>query len=499
MKTYIIQIETHDDLTSIKDKLSWAKAQRVLFVWPRRGKVLSQYFELSLLKREAERLGVRMAFITRDPAVKENAEYLGIPIFPSVPIAEKRAWSGQTRRKIERDLPLGYEKLSEMRGEFHPAAEPTFFRNLGRYVSFLLGILAVLILLVFFLPSAQVTLYPERQKQELSFKVWADDQLKAYTVNGGIPAEVQTVELTLEKSGTSTGTVDASLETARGLVEFQSSFNQKISLPSGTLLQTKDEPQKFFILDEEITIDPTKGEATTGEVHAQAAGVDGNLAADTKLAVLSAYGDLIQARVKDDFIGGTGMVSPTPTEEDYLALEEEMLKSLRSKALDEMSGKLESNEVLIESTLEQGTINSRVRSVEPGIPADHFSLKINVTYTALSYRQSDLEALASAVLDANLPAGMSATVDSLEIVPGEGSLQMDSQEKPTWQITAKRWIFQMVDTDALSTRLAGVRTDSAGQILQTFIAVRQPGEIRLSPAWWKWMPFVPFRTQIEVN
>lgn len=498
MKTYIIQIETHDDLTSVRDKLSWSKAQRVLFVWPRRGRVFNQFYELSLLKREAERLGIRLAFVTHDPAVKESANNLGIAVFPSVPVAEKQAWPGQMRKKIERNLPIGYDQLSQAREEFHPVVKPNFIHTAGRYLAFTLGILAVLGLLGFFLPSAQVKIFPERTRQEFAFKVWADDQLDTFTINGGVPAEVRKFELTLEQSGTSTGSVEASVEAAQGWVNFQSTFNQKISLPAGTLLQTEEDPRLFFILDQEIALDPATGGTVKAEVHAQATGEEGNLTTGTHLTVLSAFGNLISAQAAEAFTGGSSVTSPAPTDEDYAELEEKLLKALRTQAVDEMTARLSGDEQLVETTLSKGTVVNRVRSVEPGTPADHFALKLTVQFSALVYRQSDLQSLVAAVLDANLPEGMAAVDSSLELEPENDSMRFDSQGNPTWQINAQRWIIPKLELDTVSNRIAGIKTGAASQIIQTMVSTRQPSEIQCTPAWWKWMPFVPFRMQIEV-
>jgi hypothetical protein len=34
MKTQIIQLESHDDIISIRDKMGWSQTSRILLVWP---------------------------------------------------------------------------------------------------------------------------------------------------------------------------------------------------------------------------------------------------------------------------------------------------------------------------------------------------------------------------------------------------------------------------------------------------------------------------------
>ena len=81
MKTYIIQLESHDDVTSICDKMGWAKAGRILLVWPERGRVVTRRLDLTLIQRLCSALGAQLALVTRDPQVRFHARQLLIPVF----------------------------------------------------------------------------------------------------------------------------------------------------------------------------------------------------------------------------------------------------------------------------------------------------------------------------------------------------------------------------------------------------------------------------------
>jgi len=60
VKTQIITLETHDDLISVRDRLSWAKTPRVLIVWPKYAKVALRFVDLKVLQRHAESLGSQL-------------------------------------------------------------------------------------------------------------------------------------------------------------------------------------------------------------------------------------------------------------------------------------------------------------------------------------------------------------------------------------------------------------------------------------------------------
>ena len=57
MKTQIITLESHDDLISVRDRLSWAKTPRILLVWPKYEKVTLRQVDLKILQRHAASLG----------------------------------------------------------------------------------------------------------------------------------------------------------------------------------------------------------------------------------------------------------------------------------------------------------------------------------------------------------------------------------------------------------------------------------------------------------
>ena len=39
MKTAIVQLDAFDNVISIREKISWSKTQRILLVWPNKGKI----------------------------------------------------------------------------------------------------------------------------------------------------------------------------------------------------------------------------------------------------------------------------------------------------------------------------------------------------------------------------------------------------------------------------------------------------------------------------
>ena len=86
MKTQIVNIDPHDDYGSVRDKLQWAKALRVILVWPGRGDVLTSRLDLVLLKRFAQQRRFALGLLTFDPRVMAHARELSIPILDIEPL-----------------------------------------------------------------------------------------------------------------------------------------------------------------------------------------------------------------------------------------------------------------------------------------------------------------------------------------------------------------------------------------------------------------------------
>src|ERR1044071_5476084 len=117
MKTQIITLESHDDLISVRDRMSWAKTPRILLVWPKYEKVTLRQVDLKVLQRHALSLGAQLGLVTRTRRVREDAEALRIPVFESTGHAQRVAWPKPRRRKWMHRPPR-----KELRGQRDPVS-----------------------------------------------------------------------------------------------------------------------------------------------------------------------------------------------------------------------------------------------------------------------------------------------------------------------------------------------------------------------------------------
>ena len=123
MKTYIIQLESHDDVISARDKMAWSKAPRILLVWPRKGRILDRPADLFILQRHAQTLGAQLGVVSGDGDVRAAAAELGIPNFLSAVQAQRGSW-----RRPRGKRRINWRKFREGKTSLdlreHPRANP---------------------------------------------------------------------------------------------------------------------------------------------------------------------------------------------------------------------------------------------------------------------------------------------------------------------------------------------------------------------------------------
>ena len=183
MKTTIIELEEHDDIITVQDRLTWVKSPRVVLVWPDDGGILTRLLDLVLLQRAGRQQGLQLGLVTRDPDVVEHARELGIPVFRNQKRAVRGVWRRRPQRmrllRPRRNIPPPPEELRKMLPDrsYHPM--PGFWR----VFLFTLGVIAILTLILFFIPAATIALPVEKSTQQMDVSVWLSPELNGITLD----------------------------------------------------------------------------------------------------------------------------------------------------------------------------------------------------------------------------------------------------------------------------------------------------------------------------
>jgi hypothetical protein len=231
LKTKIITLESHDDLISVRDKLSWAKTPRILLVWPKYEDVTLRLLDLKVLQRHADSLGAQMGLVTRRTNVKRDAESLNIPVFDSTASAQKDLWQAAAPRKQRIPKPPQVD-LRTKRDEIR-IQEPEWTKSLlGRVILFSISVLSVLTLAGLFLPRAVVTLHPESQNISVVIPVHAGPSFDTVSFTGNIPVEMISITVDAEQTKTITTQISIPTSKAKGFVQFQNLSSDEVPIPA---------------------------------------------------------------------------------------------------------------------------------------------------------------------------------------------------------------------------------------------------------------------------
>jgi hypothetical protein len=499
MKTYVIQLENHDDVISVRDKLSWSKARRILLVWPKRGRVLDRRVDLLLLQRHCQELGAQLAFVTQSGDVITHAHDLSIPVFSSPAQAQQKNWHVQKRQRLNgRTLamartPANPVLLREQLNQLHEKEPEKDWRRLAWFCA---GVFAFLALVLFFMPAAQVTLFPARKSQQITLPVLLQPGISSASVSGVLPALPITAIVEGRDQVESTSTILAPDKTAKGEVVFTNLTEQAVEIPENSIVMTAGAQLVRFRTTRPVRVAEGAGTTQTAPIEALYPGRSGNTPAGAIRAVEGDLGLLVSVENPAALKGGSDRSSPAPSQQDYETLKEKMLLASQNAALEEMHSMLEPGQRLVEESIRVSQVISENREPPENSPADWLQLGMQAQFEAWIVREGDLSAVAASALDATMPAGYRAVPGTLSF--DYSASQPDAEEGAgiPGQLSAVRQIMPDYSPSAVVQLLPGRSLKDAQRMLADLIEMDRDPQIEISPSWWRRLPFLPFRIRL---
>ncbi|MBN1452525.1 MAG: baseplate J/gp47 family protein [Anaerolineales bacterium] len=496
MKTQLIPLESHDDLISVRDRMSWAETPRILLVWPKE-RVALRPLDLKILQRHAAALGAQLGLVVRHRGICREAQALDIPVFNSTGDAQRSPWPERNlQRKQERQGPR--LNLQKMRKQAQAKEGAWRSHPVMRIGAFVLGVLAVLAMAALFIPQAQVIITPEKDLQTVTLPVQADPSLEAVFITGNIPSQTVSVIVEGSQDALGTGKVPVPQVKARGMVTFRNLTEEAVSIPVGTVLTSTSLPGVRF-----LTVEP--GELASGlkatvdvPIEAESVGASGNVEAGTILAIEGNLGLLVTVTNAELATGGSDRMMDAATEADLARLREELLAKLESQALKEMEATLKTGDQIFFDTLKMKRILDENYDPPLGQPGREVKLSMQVEFTASYASGEDLTELASTVLNASLPEGFMATQAPVEFEPLTPHLT-DKDGITRWSVRVSRQMEKQLDTGKIIPLVQGRSMVLATAHLKDNLDLTDAPEIRLTPDWWPWLPLIPFNITVETR
>lgn len=494
MKTKIITLESHDNLISVRDKLSWAKTPRILLVWPKYEKVSLRLLDLKVLQRHADSLGAQLGLVTRWNNVRRDAESLNIPVFDSTSSAQKDAWLESPPRKRRIPKPPQAD-LRKKRDEVR-IQEPAWVKSLlGRIILFAIGVLSVLVLAGLFIPSAQVTLFPESKTVSAVIPVQASLSFNSVSLNGDIPAQEIFATVDVQKSKSITSQIAIPKTKAKGFVQFQNLSSSEVTIPAGTIVATGD-LIRFETLNRTVL---TGGVNQIVEVPIQAvnAGEVGNVDAETIISIEGPLGLSMTVINPEATSGGEDENAIGANENDRATLREETLNELRLLAESQIRTELAEKDFLLVDMLELKEIFVEEFSPLENEAGDSLTLTMQAEFTALYILANDMQTLTSSYLNASIPEGFS-TIDEMQFELIDTPFT-DSDGVTRFQLQISQNTVKHVDVLQVFNVIRGHDLQNAKDELNASFTLRQEPQITINPSWWNLLPLIPFNISVEVK
>ncbi len=499
MKPYILNIEAHDEVSVVTDRMDAAGAEKVLLVFPARRVPLTRRLDLKLLQRHAAQKGIELAVVASRGRLLENATDLGIPVFANIRQAQSASWE---RKPPRLDPPIRIDKprrrldwLKANRHVSRPAMQSSAAQG---KITLAVSLLAVFGLLLITLPHATVRIQPRTSLQELHMTVSADPALSSFSLTGDLPAERITVVVEGRERLTPSGTMMVPLQPASGEVVFTNLSDQAIDIPSGVVLRTTGETPVRFSTQRDAELEAEVGANITVPVQALNPGSDGNLPPGSITIIEGDLKLFLNVTNLQATKGGSAQRSAAPSAADYENLSQRLQDTLWQTALAEAARSFQPGDFVIDSQPVSMTVLEESFDPADPQPTSSLSLQMQVEYDILVVAQEDMLAMAAGNLDATLLSGTNAYPPSLVILP-ESEPVIDENGIASWQVYAQRYVYDDIDYRSLQRQLYGKGRAKAMEILTETIAQDTPAQIILQPAFWPIMPLQPMRIQFQLD
>ncbi len=469
MKTQVIKLVSHDDVTSVRDKMSWAKAERILLVFPRHSRILARPLDLRLLRRHAEKLGAQLGIVSGDMDQRRSAEELIIPAFPRIASAQRKSWE---REKAPESPVRRNERpdLIRMRHAAFPSEAAWRSAFWLRFGFFTIAVLAILAVLSLFIPSATIILNPASGLQNLTFNVSASREVTTINLVGSLPARLSSLIVEQSKTVQVTGKVAVPDVHAHGLATFRNLTTTVTSIPAGTIIRTLSSPPVRFATTIDATVAAGIDKKVDVPIQAVEGGTVGNLPAKALVSFEGELGTSLAVINPTPTTGGTDHTASIQTTADRADLRAALLAEILVNCGTTIQQNLNRGDVYFPNTLDGSRVLSETFFPAADQSGDTLSLTLRVQCQAQYAAQSDLATLSQISMNASLLKGYAPASKDLTMSPA--SRPVTGADGVThWEMQVQRTVQASLDQLDVVELSAGRRPAEAIRQMKNIFAV----------------------------
>lgn len=513
----IVHLNRDDDVVSICDQLQWAgDERRLLLVLPEDTMLLGEWLDLVRLRRCAERIRLEVGLVTVYRQVAAQARALGFPVFASVNAAERseRRWWRVRRGWHKPTLPGASVRLNAAEGlkslpdeadrrEMYRRMRPRSSRVhwLRRYLGILLFFITLALVYVgavYTIPGATIMLYPETEQLRVSRQIVADPQLDTVNFSGAsVPARRLVVTESWQAEVGTTGSLDVPDSPARGSVVFVNLLEQPVRIPAGTRVSTSAGERIVYQTLEDVEAPGVEGGTVEVNVVAIEPGPEGNVGPNMVNRVEGSLSLQLEVRNLQAIEGGGVRSVPAVAEDDQERLRAQVLQHLQTLANAEMQELLAEDEFLAVNSLRVSEILHETYSHFPGERTDRLALEVRAQIEGTAVDASQANDLLYEELAAAVRPGFELVPDTLIFFSDE-VIDVDGQGRVTFLMVGEGIIAASLNTSDVLSDLTGQPMGIAASYLYERLPLRDYPSIRVWPAGFDRLPYLPARIRTEV-
>lgn len=518
MRLQVIQLEPYDDVASVRDRLAFVRAERVLLVWPRTpadsAPILRRKLDLVLVGRECARRKLRFALVCRHPDVIEAAGDLGLSVFASLEESQRRRWKTPSTRlftgRADRpaDEPDAYERHAlRLRASRLLTLSPDQrrWRQFGRVGAAAALLITAVVLAGLLLPAAEVIVTPAGGQIETAIPIIADPNATLIDAeNGRVPARAEILEVEATAVIPPGQRRDVPEGRAIGTVVFTNLVESAVTVPAGTLLATTGtSPARFRTLDE-ITLPAGVGQRLSVAVQAEpeSAGPVGNVQAGLIINIEGSLSRAIAVRNPEPTSGGTVREQGVVSQADHDTLLTLARGQLVQTALARFSERIAGDQIIVPDSIRvlNPGLEELAYSAFPGDTADRVGLTIRARVSALIIDETAARQVALARLSREIPSGQRLLIDTIRYTRTPLA-PPDADGRVVFLVTASAAVVSTIDREWARQRIAGQPVGEAIVTLNRdwLLDPLRPPEVQIYPAVFGRLPLLPVRITIVIR
>jgi len=346
-----------------------------------------------------------------------------------------------------------------------------------------------------FVPQAAIALTPESQQQSVTLPVTAGTSIEAVSLTGSLPAHAITVTVNGSQAARVTTPSSIPDKKSQGIARFVNLTQSDLTIPAGTIVYSISPAAVQFATLNDTHLPGSVNAVVEVPIAAVKGGANANLPAN---AIQAIQGNLsLSAAVNnpEPTEGGSDRLTAAPSEADRKRVHDVLLEALQRQAQAQISQSIGPKDLLLVESLKMGQIADETYNPPAGQPGNLLTLTMRADFAAEYVKADDLRQLAEATLSASRPQDFAPAEGSLTFAVA-GTPSIDENGTAHFDLQIGQKLVHELDLTQANALARGQAPWEAANTLQAHLPLAARPEIKLSPAWWPWMPLIPFRITV---